>query len=64
MKRNEIKKLLMDALGSSLVLVIDQGNWVMTNCPFASYDKAHRNSIDEHPSFGVHVNDIGNSIFN
>lgn len=48
---------LAQGLGKRLV---DRGDWVMFSCPNAPYSTDHR-GMDHHPSFGVHVNDVGAS---
>lgn len=60
----------MDAEGIKDVLAVVghtsqvsvEGEWVRTTCPFAHW--RHEGGHDTHPSFGVHIEEDGVSIFN
>lgn len=41
---------------------VTNGDWVNCSCPYAPYTSAHGYNNDEHPSFGVHIEDDGVSI--
>jgi len=47
---------LLELMGiPSLDIIIDDRGWARCQCPLAS--GLHRNGVDEHPSFGIHVKD-------
>lgn len=56
MKADDIVQLLI-LLRAGNVSISDDGKWVRSSCPKASY--FHESGTDSHPSFGVRVNDGG-----
>lgn len=61
MNRTEIKQILNEAVGHSLVYY-DHENWVSFSCIFASL--RHAKGADATASAGVSVNDNGQSVYN
>jgi len=60
MNRESIIQLIQTISNSSTIE--DRGNWVMSNCPLSKW--THENGTDSNPSFGILVNDKGESKFN
>jgi len=58
MKREDVKEFLT-LLGCRQIR--DSGDWVTASCPLARW--THKSRTDRHPSFGVTVNNHGQSIF-
>lgn len=58
MKRVDILKLL-NCLGVNKTHISD--NWVNSSCPLARY--SHDGGMDRHPSFGIRINNRGESIY-
>jgi DNA primase len=54
-------KDVLRAVGHTSQMSVD-GGWVRTTCPFAAW--RHDGGHDTHPSFGVHIEEDGTSIFN
>ena len=59
MDREGIHEFVRDTLHHSRVK--DEGEWVMTNCPLATY--LHEGGTDNSASFGIKVNPHDNSVF-
>jgi hypothetical protein len=61
MNRESIVRFLQELEGPNVNLT-HQDEWVSTHCPLRHY--THTRGTDRTPSFGIHVEDNGRSIFN
>lgn len=61
MQRQDVKEFLRELAGANVQLK-DSGQWVSTNCPLAPW--THAKGTDSNMSFGVLVNDSGDSVYN
>lgn len=60
MREEGVKKFL-EALGQDRVGMFPERGWINTRCPLAPY--THAGGADIRPSFGVHINDSGPSVY-